>query len=221
MRTIETKNLIFEDYTDISYFSDLVFYVDEHETEILNFFKMPKLQIKWKVLILTFEDFKNTMIKYYGYYKDFMAGHSKSSDKTIRILNVEDQIKYTKHKDSTIEKLKKQIIHEFVHACYSETVGYRKETHWFNEGLATYLSHQDRDFEDISNIDFNLLKTDFNKFGSYGYTCSYLIVKYLFKNYSKDEIDKLVFTPDYLIEKTDDIFSEAKEWIKQQINSRN
>lgn len=218
MQTIETNNLVFEDQTDISYLNDLVFYVDEHEREVLEVFRIPKLSSKWKVVIMPFEDFKNLMIKDYGVYEDYMAGHASSDEKIIRCLNVEDQIKYTKHKDTNLEKFQKQIVHEFVHACYSE-VAKGNRVHWFNEGLATYLSHQDKDFKDISNIDFNLLLNNFNAMHGAGYTAAYLIEKYIFENYSKEEIYKLIIDPHYLIFKTRDIINESVEWIKEQVNN--
>lgn len=219
MQTIETNNLIFEDQTDISYFNDLVFYVDKHEQEVLEVFRIPELSSKWKVIIMPFEDFKNLMIKNYGGYEDYMAGHANSDERIIRCLNVEDQIKYTKHKEANLERLQKMIIHEFVHACYSEVVIKGNRVHWFNEGLATYLSHQDRDFKDISNIDFNLLLNNFYATHGAGYTPAYLIEKYIFENYSSEEIYKMIIDPDYLISKTKDIINESVEWIKERVNN--
>lgn len=219
MQNIETNNLIFEDYTDIPYLKDIVSYVDEHEQEVLEVFRIPRLSSKWKVIIIPFEDFKNLMIKYYGGYEDYMAGHANSNERIIRCLNVEDQIKYTKHKEANLEKLQKQIVHEFVHACYSEVVVRGSRIHWFNEGLATYLSHQDREFKDISNVDFNLLLNDFNAMHGAGYTPAYLIEKYIFENYPSEEIYKMIIDPYYLISKTKDIINESVEWIKKQANN--
>lgn len=219
MQTIETNNLIFEDQTDISYFNDLVLYVDEHEQEVLETFRIPELSSKWKVIIMPFEDFKNLMIKNYGRYEDYMAGHANSDERIIRCLNIEDQIKYTKHKDANLEKIQKMIVHEFVHACYSEVAIKGNRVHWFNEGLATYLSHQDREFKDISNVDFNLLLNDFNAMHGAGYTPAYLIVKYIFENYSSEGIYKMIIDPNYLISKTKDIINESVEWIKERVNN--
>ena len=220
MKTVETNNLIFEDFTNISYLNELIFYVDEHEQEVLDTFRMLELSSKWKVEIIPFEDFKNLMSKFYGKYEGYMAGHASSYNKLIRVLNVEDQIKYTIHKETTIEKLEKQIMHEFVHACYSDLVGKENTIHWFNEGLACYISHQDRKFVDISNIDFNIFLNDFNKLSGKGYTPAYLIVKYIFENYSSDEVYRLISEPNYLIKKTSIILNEAIEWIKTQVNSK-
>jgi len=220
MRKMETNNLIFEDYTNAPYFDKLFYYVDEQEPDILNVFKMSELPSKWKVEIIPFEEFKRIMDEEYHGYEDYMAGHADGTNRIIRVLNVEDQIKFTKHKEATIESLQKQLVHEFVHACYDEVVGSKNIIQWFSEGLATYLSHQDREFKDISDTDFNLLLNNFNATHGKGYTPAYLMERYIFENYSEDEIYKLISEPSYLAQKTSSIINESVEWIKEQIGIR-
>ena len=220
MNKFETNSLIIEDQTNISYFNDITSYIEEHEQEILNVFRISNLSPKWKVKFISFKEFENIMNTYYGQYEDYMAGNSNSYRREILLLNIEDQVKYTRHKEADIEHLQKQCIHEFIHACYSEVVGQGNTIHWFNEGLATYLSHQDRMFIDISDTDFNLLLNDFNKTHGKGYTPSYLMVKYLFENYSSEEIYKLIAEPNYLIENTSKIINESVEWINKQLNNK-
>ena len=114
METIETNNLIFEDYTNAPYFKEIVFYVDEHEQEILNFFKMTELPSKWKVKFIPFEEFKEYMIKRRGKYEDYMAGQTTYSEKTVYALNIEDQVKYTKHKDTDMIRINKNPVEKFL-----------------------------------------------------------------------------------------------------------
>ena len=217
MRIVETKNLIFEDYTDMPYLDEIVSYVSKHEQEILNFFRIPEFNPKWKVQFIPFEEFKNTMIQLRGKYEDYEAGLTQQSIKTIKSLNIEDQIKYTKHKDCDINRIRKMIVHEFVHASYSVLLP--NSIQWFNEALATYLSHQDRELKDISDVDLTGLKIFNDIAPKGGYTYAYYIARYLFANYSEDEIYKLVSDRDYLIEKQNGIFEETKEWIKKQVNN--
>ena len=218
MKTLETNNLIFEDYTDMPYFKDIVSYVSNHEQEILDFFKLTKLPSKWKVKFIPFEEFKSYTIKRLGKYEDYIAGQTTYSEKTVYALNIDDQIKYTNHKDTDIMRINKMLVHEFVHVCYGEIMN--NPIQWYNEALATYLSHQDREFKDISDVDLTGLKI-FNDIASKGgYTYAYYIARYLFDKYSKDEIYKLTTDRDYLIEKQNSLFEETKKWVKEQLNNQ-
>ncbi|MBR5662538.1 MAG: hypothetical protein IKX00_02660 [Bacilli bacterium] len=218
MNITETNNLIFIDHTNISYLTDVILNVDEQEVDILNFFRLSELKTKWKVEVLPFEEFKTIMIEKRGRYEDYMSGCAFSEERTIRILNIEDQIKYTKHKDADFEKFCKQIVHEFVHACYAEILP--NAVQWFNEALATFLSHQDRDFYDISDVDLTGLKV-FNEIASKGgYSYSYFIACYLFNNYPEEEVFELAKDRDLLISKSNFLFDETKKWIKEQLNIR-
>ena len=217
MKTLETKNLIFEDYTNAPYFEDIVIYVENHEQEILDFFKLAKLSSKWKVKFLPFEDFKNYMIEHYNNYQNFMSANTSRKEKLVTALNVEDRREYTNHKDADLMQICKMLVHEFIHVCNGEAVD--NPVLWFDEGLASYLSHQDREVIDVSNEDFSFLKNNFYDFSSKSYTYSYYIVKYLFEHYPMEEIQKLTFDKEYLISKTNDLFNETKKWTKEQFNN--
>ena len=218
METIETNNLIFEDYTNAPYFKDIVFYVDEHEQEILDFFKLSELPSKWKARFLPFEEFKNYIISYCGKYEDYVSGLTSRKEKTVSLLNVEDREKYSNHKNSDLMQVCKVLIHEFVHVCYGEAVD--KPIMWIDDGLAQYLSHQDKELIDVSNEDFSFMKNNFYDYPDKCYKYSYYVVKYMFENYQEDEINKLIFDKEYLISKQNDLFEETKKWIKEQIKQR-
>ena len=216
----ELENFIIESDVQLNYFDDVVNYVIENERRILDFFKLEKLPNKVKILILSYEPFKEFIISKYGEILSYICGDSNSSTHTIRILNVDDQIKYTTHKDANVERIKDTVLHEIVHQCHhvyhTDYTGY-KQTTWFSEGLATNISNQKYEIQDLIQCDFDKLKNDFRHYkGSYKY--AYTIVNYVLNNYSGEEIEKLYKNPDYVRVNANKIFEEAKIWSKAQLD---
>ena len=62
----------------------------------------------------------------------------------------------------------------------------------------------------------NLLKNSFNNYKN-NYKYSYTIVNYILNNYSEDEVFNFISNIDYLINSSDEIFKNAKEWVKDNI----
>lgn len=218
----ELDNFIIESDIDLDYFDEIVNYIIENENRLLNFFKLDKLPHKVNILILSYAPFKDFIISKYGEILSYICGDSNSSTHTIRILNVDDQIKYTTHKDADVERIKDTVLHEIVHQCHhvyhTDYTGYRQTT-WFSEGLATNISNQKYEIQDLNQCDFDKLKTDFRHYkGSYKY--AYTIVNYILNNYSDEEIEKLYKNPDYVREKANIIFEEAKIWANNQSNRK-
>ena len=85
------------------------------------------------------------------------------------ILNIEEQVKYTTHKDSNLDDTLKMILHEIIHSCNSVINNDFNQTIWFREGLATNLAHQNYSLVDLNNCNFKLLKEDFNNYGKGNY----------------------------------------------------
>ena len=207
----ESDNFIVESNVKINYFDEIVNYLLNNQNEILSFFKLDKLPKKVNIIILSYEPFKEFIISKYGEILEYVSGDSDSKTNTIRILNIEDQIKYTIHKHADVEKIKKTVLHEIVHQCHHIYHTDCRQIEWFSEGLATNLAHQNN-IVDLNKCDFEMLKNDFRHYkGNYNY--AHTIVNYILNNYPKDEIEKLYSNPDYLREKADNIFEEAKKVI--------
>ena len=150
----ELDNFTIESDTNIDYLDDIVSCIIENEKRIFDFFRLDKLPTKSKILIISYEPFKEFIISIYGEIQDYMAGYADARSNTIRALNIEDQIKYTSHKNANVEKMQKMILHEIVHQCHhTYNFNYRGTT-WFAEGLATNLSYQDRELEDLNECDY-------------------------------------------------------------------
>jgi len=210
----EIDNFIIESDININYFDDIVNYIKENEKRILSFFELDKLPNKVNIKILSYEPFKEFIISKYGEILDYISGDSDSKTKTIRILNIEDQAKYTIHKNVDVDKIKKTALHEIVHQCHHVYHTDYRNTSWFAEGLATNLANQNYILSNLDECDFDRLKNDFRHYkGNYNF--AYTIVNYILNNYSKEEIHKLYSNPDYLREKNDMIFEEAKTNIKK------
>lgn len=147
----ELDNFIIESDIELTYFYEVVNYVVENSKRILDFFKLEKLPHKVKILVLSYEPFKDFIISKYGEILDYISGDSDSATNTIRILNIDDQIKYTTHKDADVERIKTTALHEIIHQCHHVYHTDYRQTTWFSEGLATNLSNQKYNIQDLNN----------------------------------------------------------------------
>ena len=155
----ELKNFTIESNSNLEYFDDIVNYILKTEKIVFNYFKIQKLFSKYKIIIMDYAPFKEYLLKQEGKIYNYIRGITEGQ--TIRILNIEDQIKYTTHKDATLEDTKKMIMHELVHMCHHFVNDDYNQTIWFREGLATNLSNQNYKKIDLSTCNFELLKNDF------------------------------------------------------------
>jgi hypothetical protein len=216
----ELDNFIIESDMKLDYFDEIINHIIENEKRILEFFELKELPEKVKIMILSYESFKEFVISKYGEILEYVSGDSDSKTRTIRILNVEDQIKYTTHKDETIEKLKATTLHEIVHQCHRVYHCEYRQIRWFAEGLATNISNQDYNLISLDKCDFNTLKNDFSHYEN-SYKYAHTIVNFILNNYSKEEITRLYKDPNYLREKACSIFEEAKIWVNDQLINNN
>ena len=211
----ELDNFIIESDVELDYFDEVVDYIKENAKRILDFFNLDKLPDKVSILILSYEPFKEFIVSKYGEILDYVSGDTDSKTNIIRILNVEDQIKYTIHTDADVDKIKKTAIHEIVHRCHNLYHTDYRHTTWFAEGLAKNVANQSNRPVDLNDCDFDQLRNDFRHYkGNYSY--SYVIVNYILNNYSKEEIKKLYSDPDYLRANADRLFNEAKEYMSNK-----
>ena len=209
----ELDNFIIQSNCEIDYFDDIVNCIQNEEKEILNFFNLKKLTNKFCIVIMNYTEFEKEEIKRFGKVIDYVRGITDSKKNLIMILDIDDQRKYTTHKDANLSDSLKMILHEVVHACNSEINHDDDQTIWFKEGLATNLAYQNYSLIDLGSCDFELLKNSFNNYGENNYVYAYTIVHYILSNYEKDEIDKLILDSEYLRENSNKIFLEAKEFV--------
>ena len=214
----ELNNFVIESDIKLDYFDEVVNYIIENEKIILDFFKLDRLPNKVNILILSYEPFKEFIVSKYGEMLNYISGDSDSLTNTIRILNIDDQIKYTIHKNSNVERFKTTVLHEIVHQCHHVYHRDYRQVSWFSEGLATNLSNQNYSIKSLNECDFEELKNDFRHYhGNYNY--AYTIVNYILNNYSEEEIEKLYRNPDFLRENADKIFEEAKNWVNERLSN--
>lgn len=211
----ELDNVIVGSNIIIDYFDEIINYIKSNEKEILNFFSLSGLKEKYQVKILDYKSFKEFELAKYACVKDYVRGDTDVDTRTIRIMDLNDQRKFTTHTDANLDEMLKMIMHEFVHACNDEAKMWVRKTLWFYEGLATNLAHQDYEITDLETCDFEKLEWNFNGYGSGSYSYAYTIVNYLLNNYSHEEVMYFVKEPDYLMENSKTIFNQAKEWAKK------
>ena len=205
----QTENFVIDSNIELDYFDEVVSYIILHEKEILDFFNLDRFPKKCHISLLDYDAFKQMEEKMFGKIINYIRGIT-SGNGDIIILNVDDQIKYTTHKDATLDNTLKMILHEVVHSANAIANNDFDETTWFREGLATNLSKQNYSLVDLSTCDFNLLKKDFNSYGKNNYNFAYTIVYYILNNCDKSEIKKLVLDSNYLRDNANRLFEEAK-----------
>ena len=206
----ELNNFIIEGINNIDYFDDIVNYITENEKEIFSFFRINKLSKKCHIQILNYDLFKKYIINKYGDIKDYIRADTDYNSYTINILDIDDQIKYTTHKEVSVKELLRIILHEMIHICHDEINHDYSETIWFYEGIATNLSKQDYKLINLDECDFDKLKIDFGSVKN-NYKYAYTIVNYIINNCSSEEVYKLCKDSNYLRDRSNELFKKAKE----------
>ena len=215
----ELENFTIRSEEELDYFDETVDYIAENEKRILKFFKLDKLPQKVDIQIVNYEQLKEYYASHNWKFHNFIRGVSNLHDKEIRMLTLEDQRKYTTHKDADIDQFKTTTLHEFVHECHGFVCSDdSKEINWFREGLATNLSNQKWKIVDLSKCDFEKVKNDLYNYKP-GYSYAHTLVNYVISNYSEEEIFKLSSDGNYLKEKADSMFKEAREWVSKKIKT--
>lgn len=215
---VELDNFIIESDKQLDYFDEIVYHVKSNENKILSFFNIDKLPNKVNIKIVSYEPFKEFIISKYGEILEYVCGDSDASTHTIRILNIDDQIKYTNHKNASVDQIKSTALHEIVHQCHHVFNNDFREIIWFAEGLATNISEQEYQLCKLDECDFDRLKKDF-RHCMHNYNYAYTIFNYILNNYSMEEITRLYSDSNYLRSRADIIFDEAKIWVNDNISA--
>lgn len=215
----ELENFTIRSEQELEYFDETADYIAENEKRILKFFKLDKLPQKVDIQIVNYEQFKAYCASVGKKLHNFTRGFAifNDNEKVIKMLNIEDQRKYTVHKAANVDEFKTTTLHEIVHECHSFVCEDRSaDIVWFREGLASNLSNQNWKVIDLSKCDFGKIKENLYNYKS-GYNCAHTLVKYVIENYTEDEVERLYSNSNYLRERADLIFEEAKEWVSKKI----
>ena len=197
------KELIKNVYIDENYFSkEQLDYIKKQFLYVMNFFNIKEINKPTYIKIFNNREnfkrmvFSSTKTKKLPKWSIGISINEKEYDKNyILELSLEEQKKIEYHKDKTIDDFIKTIIHEFVHVCHTQYTNYNyPEDTWVSEGIATYLSNQ---YSDVSYTDE--LEEIFSE-NVVPYQNYRNVFNYVFENYSKEDILKLLNNDNYIKE---------------------
>lgn len=208
----ELNNFIIESNVQIDYFDEIIDFILKNEKDILLFFKIRNVPNKIRIEILNYDSFKEAQMIRFNKITDYVRGITDEKNNKIIVLTLEDQIKYTTHKDACLDDMLKMILHEIVHSFNSIINKDHNQLIWFREGLATNLANQNYKLMDLNICNFDALKSDFYNSGKYNYAFAHTIVNYILNNLDENEIDKLITDSDFLRNNSDRLFLEAKDY---------
>ena len=209
-KELESDNFIVDYDESVSYMPEIVLYLETKTNEIMSFFDLENLKTKKRIVIYTdLEKYKEHIEMYYP-YRDYMR--ADTNDGNINLLSVEEAHKTHEHKDMTVEDLKSTILHEFVHICQqdSEKEHIDSDIVWFWEALATNLGNP----ENFSRVPIEATNDEINEFNSLenNYSIAFTIGNYLLENFSHKEILDYVKYPSKLLNDSEKILNDVREW---------
>lgn len=209
------------DFFIIKYTNNDKDYIDEIEKyllneieNIINFFEIDNYGEK--IIINLFDsinklwelhnDLYNTIEKY-GKVPEGVCGFSVKNN--IFTLTYSEFIKSKGHENSSLNDLKKLILHELIHCIHAKKNTKTLYKIWLSEGIATTLSHQydgkekqfDTTFEDLNN-------------GKCYYSNYNAIFEYILNNYEKEYIMKLINDYQFLENETLKLYNETVIYYK-------
>lgn len=190
---------------DKEYIKDLINYINQEYSKILEFFGIDKL--KKKIIINIYDDI-NKYEEYRGNnISDTSVGNMDVSDNNyyINVLSYKEYIKRKGHEDKSINDYFKLVSHEFVHVVNEDYGTLHKSLIWIREGLAIYKSHQyDGVKKRLNKCTLKALLDDDRIY----YINYYVLIDYAFNKYGEDYIKKIISNPDIQIEETKKIFND-------------
>lgn len=206
----ELKYMVIE-YSDkdLDYIDDICKIIDSKSKEIVDFFEISKLDNKVKVKlfsdIVEFRNFHNQVFNKEP--KNWVCGFAL--DNSVYTLSLSEYKKCYSHENATISDLIKLILHEFTHAIHIMR-NKKCKYQWLGDGLATYLSGQYEDANEIKCTYDELLNC-----------CSYanykLMFKYVLNTYGKEYILKLIDDGELLNKDSKRLFEEAVSFYKKEV----
>lgn len=205
-----TINYTEEEKEYITEFLDNI--IKESKT-ILEFFDMKKTEYP---TIITFWDnlnkyrqYRNKQLEQYNKkVKDWEVGCAQSYPQEphyIHILSLNERKKCQGHQNDKLEDIFKVGVHEYVHICHCEYKNYRGTTTYINEGLATLLSNQ---FNENQDLKINCTKEQLLQ-GITNYSNYYLLMKYIIENKSREYVLELIKNKEKQEQEIDTLYEEC------------
>ena len=215
---IELKDFIIICDKELDYMPEIISTLENRTENILNFFGLDKLSKKKNVIIYSDRNkYKEHMLCYVDEFKDWMCGDTYGGD--INLLVIDEAKKSKSHKNMTLDEFTKCILHEFVHSCEQEVNKTTEAISWYWEALATNLSGQDYNVNDLSLCDFDSLQNNFNE-TKYGYNYAFTIGKYMLENYPREKLLYYISKPQLLKNEANGIFASALRSQPAKIKSK-
>ena len=208
------KDNIIINYTEeeIGYINEFFENIIKESKTILEFFNLEKLE--YPVIITFWDDlnkyreYRNKQLEQYNKkVQDWEVGCAQSYPQEphyIHILSLKERIKCQGHQNDKLEDIFKVGVHEYVHICHCEYKKYKGTTTYINEGLATYLSNQ---FNEKQDLTFNCTKEQLLQ-GATNYSNYYLLMKYIIDNKSKEYILELIKSKEMQEQELDTLYEE-------------
>lgn len=199
------SNNCFEIYytsCDKEYIDEVINALTSSLDEYLAFFNLSSLKSKIKIKFYDeLADFKDYYENTRNHpYKKGIVGSAR--DNEIHMLSLKERLK--ERPNDTFAIFLMGLKHELVHICHIAYKGNSKGT-WFAEGLATNLGSPRYE----CTLEGCTLEELLNK-PKYKYC--YTLTKYMLDNYSHDVILRYASNDDLILEDTEKILKEAKEY---------
>lgn len=214
--SFETNFYIVDDIKKVPYFKDIVNELDKKALEISSFFEIIN---KNKTRIVFWDDidaYKEHLKKYNVFYRSDIC--ADTFDNNINILTLDALHKTDVYKDMTLEQLRQNISHEFVHICQNslEEENVDDRNAWFCEALATNLGNPEQFGKLIYIMTTKEELEDFNSIENNRYETAYTIGRYLLENFSPEEIIEFVKYPSKLDRIIVSIIRGTQDWMEIQ-----
>lgn len=212
---LEKNKFIIEYNENLKYIPEIVEYLENKMNEIMCFFELNSFNKKIKIIVYNRVELYKKHIEQFFEYHDYMC--ADTNDGNINILSLEAAHETKTHANMTLDEMKKVILHEFVHICQQEkeVEHILDDVIWFWEGLATNLGNPDKyevvQFNNVTNYDINEFLCAANN-----YPISFTIVNYMLENYSHTEILEYVKFPSKLVNDSEQILNNARDWSAQR-----
>ena len=139
-------------------------------------------------------------------------------DNNINALTLDAAHKTDVYKDMTLEQLRQNISHEFVHVCQNslEEENVDDRNAWFCEALATNLGNPEQFGKLIYIMITKEELENFNSIENNRYETAYTIGRYLLENFSPEEILEFVKYPSKLDRIIVSIIRGTQDWMEIQ-----
>lgn len=211
------KNFFIINYSenDSKYIDVICNYLELEMKKIIEFFDIKDFENK--IIINLFDNVNklwnlhdklyNTIEKY-GEVPKRICGFSV--DNNVYTLSLNELIKTLNHENSTVNELKKLILHESIHSIHAKKNKKTLYVTWLSEGLATTLSHQYDDIDKKFDASLEEIKNGNCYYYNYNSMFSYIL-----KNYDKEYIRKLINNYDFLLNETERLYNETVNYYKE------